>query len=92
MRSLNDILVAPMVTEKASNAKAQMKYVFEVSMDTNKVEIKKAIEKLYGVSVDKVNVAIIKPRKKRVRTKQGFTSWRKKAVVTLKDGEIDIYK
>ncbi len=92
MRSLNDILVAPVVTEKASNAKAQMKYVFEVTMDSNKIEIKKAIEKLYGVHVEKVNITIVKPRKKRVRMKQGFTSWRKKAVVTLKDGEIDIYK
>jgi len=85
--------LAPVVTEKSSLLKEQKKYVFEVSMDANKIEIARAVEALYkGVEVAKVNVTKVHPKWKRVRFQSGLTKWRKKAIVTLKKGEIDFFK
>ena len=92
MRRADVILIEPVITEKSSNMKAQNKYVFKVAMDANKIEIKKAVEELYKVEVDKVNTMIMKPKKRRVRYNVGYTSRWKKAIVTLKKGEIDFYK
>lgn len=93
---ISEILVRPILTEKSSILSNLNKYVFEVSMDTNKIEVKKAIEQYYGVEVDKVNTLVVKPRQKNFRTKKmsrtGFTKSYKKAVVTLKSGTIDFLK
>ncbi len=87
------ILLAPVITEKSSMLKEQKKYVFEVSMDANKIEIARAVEALYkGVKVAKVNVTRVHPKWKRIRMQSGLTKWRKKAVVTLEKGEIDFFK
>ncbi|MCX7820924.1 MAG: 50S ribosomal protein L23 [Brevinematales bacterium] len=88
----NQILLAPVLSEKATNAKGQKKYVFEVAMDSNKIEIKKAVEELYKVKVDSVNIVVVKPKPKRVRYRYGLTRMFKKAIVTLSSGEIDFYK
>lgn len=90
--NINQVLLAPVLSEKASNSKEQKKYVFEVSMNANKIEIKKAVENLYKVKVDKVNIIVVKPKPKRVRYRYGLTRMFKKAVVTLSSGEIDFYK
>ncbi len=90
--SVNNILLAPVLSEKATNFKPLKKYVFEVAMDANKIEIKKAVEELYKVKVDKVNISIVKPKPKRVRYRYGLSRMYKKAVVTLASGEIDFYK
>lgn len=92
MKDLNAILLAPVLSEKASNIKTQKKYVFEVSSDANKIEIKKAVETLYKVKVKDVNIINVKPKPKRVRYKYGLSRMYKKAVVTLSTGEIDFYK
>lgn len=64
------------------------KYVFLVNKKANKTQVTKAIEKLYpGVTVIKVNVICLKPKKRRVRRHFGYTSARKKAIVTLKPGD-----
>ncbi len=81
------ILVKPLVSEKGSIQQANSKYFFEVVRDTNKVEIKKAIESVYGVHV--VSVNIMNQRGKAVRfgrTAGSRKAW-KKAVVTLQPGE-----
>lgn len=72
--------------------KEAKKYVFEVASDTNKIQVKQAVESMYKVSVDKVNMVNMKPKKKRFRMSIGFSKAWKKAVVTLKKGEIDFYK
>lgn len=92
MNDYTKILIRPIISEKANNLKSQKKYVFEVSMDSNKIQIKKAVEDLYKVKVEKVNTMIVPPKYKRVRMKYGYTKYRKKAIVTLKSGEIDFYK
>jgi len=87
------ILVKPLVTEKATNLSGQNKYVFIVGINTNKIEVAKAIEEVYGVNP--VGVNIIKMKGKQVA--RGRVAGRrkdfKKAIVTLKKGEtIQVYE
>ncbi len=93
---VSEILIRPILTEKSSMLTNLNKFVFEVAMDTNKIEVKKAIEQYYGVEVEKVNTIVVKPRQKNFRTKKmsrtGWTKRYKKAVVTLKSGTIDFLK
>jgi large subunit ribosomal protein L23 len=80
-------LSAPHVTEKAINMGQQNKYIFKVSPDANKSEVKKAVAELYGVKVMDVNVVNIPRKKKRVGMREGFKPGFKKAVVTLAEGD-----
>jgi large subunit ribosomal protein L23 len=81
------IIIRPVITEKNTRLGDINKYVFEVAMDTNKIEIKKAIEELFGVAVKDVNIVNVRGKLRRRRTRQGITEgytrdW-KKAIVTL---------
>lgn len=85
------IIREPHITEKASFLANQNKYVFKVSFKANKVEIKKIIEALYGVKVEKVHLIHSAPKKRRLGRTEG---WRhglkrgfKKAIITLAKGE-----
>lgn len=82
------IIRRPLITEKGSLLREQNKYIFEVDMRANKIEIRKAIEKIYSVKVIKVNTLVQHGKLRRVRTAQGRTSDFKKAIVTLKEGEL----
>ena len=62
-------------------------YTFEVAKDSNKVEIRQAIEAIFNVSVVKVNTLNVKPKPKRVRYQVGQTRTWKKAMVTLEEGD-----
>lgn len=91
-----DILKKPLVTEKASELNEANKYAFIVDRKANKVEIKKAVEDMYGVNVTDVNTMNYLGKKKTRYTKAGFVNGRrnsyKKAVVQVADGEmIDFY-
>ena len=90
------ILKRPLVTEKVSALNEKGKYGFIVDADANKVEIKLAVEKQYGVNVAKVNTSVVMGKKKTRYTKTGILAGRrpgyKKAIVTLAQGEvIDFY-
>lgn len=90
------ILKKPLVTEKVSALNEKGKYGFIVDADANKVEIKQAVEKQYGVNVEKVNTMNVMGKMKTRYTKTGILSGRKpnykKAIVTLAAGEvIDFY-
>ena len=78
-----EIIIAPIVTEKSNNELQQGKYTFEVNKKATKVEIAKAVEKLFEVKVLKVNTMTIKGKKKRVGYHVGKTSDWKKAIVTI---------
>jgi large subunit ribosomal protein L23 len=89
-------LKKPLVTEKVSSLNEKGKYGFIVDADANKVEIKKAVEKQYGVNVAKVNTMNVMGKLKTRYTKAGVLAGRKpnykKAIVTLAEGEIiDFY-
>ncbi len=91
------IIIKPIVTEKMTQLTDKLnRYGFKVDKNANKIEIKKAVEELYGVTVEAVNTAILPGKKKSRYTKSGVikgsTSDYKKAIVTLKQGEtIDFY-
>ncbi|ABQ47308.1 MULTISPECIES: 50S ribosomal protein L23 [Thermotoga] len=84
--SLNDVLIRPIITEKALILREQRKYVFEVNPLANKNLVKEAVEKLFNVKVEKVNILNMKPKPKRRGIFEGKTRSWKKAVVTLKEG------
>ena len=81
------VLVRPLVSEKGALQQSQNKYFFEVSCYTNKIEIKKAIESVYGVNVISVNIMNQRGKKVRFGRTQGRRKGWKKAIVTLKQGE-----
>ncbi len=86
-----DIIVRPIVTEKSTLAAEQNRVVFEVRKDATKPEIKKAVEAIFGVKVEKVNTLIVKGKKKYFRGKPGRRSDWKKAYVKLAEGySIDV--
>lgn len=91
------IIIKPIVTEKMTQLGEKLnRYGFKVQKGANKVEIRKAVEALYNVTVTEVNTLIVAPKKKSRFTKSGVitgkTSAYKKAIVTLKEGEqIDFY-
>lgn len=91
MKNYADIVIRPILSENAYYAREDRKYVFEVSKDANKLQIKEAIEKLFNVKVDKVNIINVKPKPKRdirrgAMAREGYTKSWKKAIVTLKEG------
>lgn len=94
MRSPHDILIRPLITEKAVNlAQDQNKYTFFVDKNANKVEIKNAVEEIFKVRVLSVNTINVKGKQKRVGRYLGRTPDRKKAIVTLgPDDKIDIFE
>lgn len=79
-----DIIIRPIITEKSMAGIQNKKYTFKVANDANKIEIAKAVEKIFGVKVAKVNTLHVKGRSRRVGKYSGYTSNWKKAVVTLK--------
>ena len=87
MKDFTDIIIAPVITEKAAIQAEANIYTFKVAIDANKIEIKKAIEEAFGVKVVKVNTANTKAKDKRVGRYTGKTQTYKKAFITLADGE-----
>jgi len=85
-----DIIIAPIVTEKSNDMLQQGKYTFEVNKNATKVEIANAVEKLFEVKVLKVNTVSVKGKSKRVGYHQGKTSDWKKAIVTIDTNPGDV--
>jgi len=85
MKTAHDIIIRPIITEDSMERLANKAYTFEVASSSNKVEIKKAVEELFGVKVAKVNTISMKSKSKRVGYHVGSTSEWKKAIVTLKE-------
>ncbi|MBV5191348.1 50S ribosomal protein L23 [Staphylococcus chromogenes] len=86
-----DILKRPVITEKSSEAMAEGKYTFDVDVRANKTQVKIAVEEIFDVKVANVNIINYKPKKKRMGRYQGYTNKRRKAIVTLKEGQIDLF-
>jgi len=84
MKTVYDVIIRPIVTEASMTEIADKKYSFEVLPEATKPEIAAAVEKVFGVKVDKVNVINVKRKPKRLGVHQGYTKSWKKAVVTLK--------
>jgi len=86
-----DIIIAPVVSEKSYALIDEGKYSFIVATDSNKTEIKLAIEKIFGVKVAAVNTMNRQGKTRRTRVGTGKRKDTKRAIVTLKSGSIDIF-
>ena len=83
MKTGYDVIISPIITENTMDMAADKKYAFKVAKDSNKTEIRKALEEIFGVDVAKVNIVNVSGKKKRLGRNFGTTSSYKKAVVTL---------
>ncbi len=84
MTNPHDIIIRPVVSEQSMDQMADKKYTFVVKKKANKTEIKKAVEKVFGVKVEKVNTSNMLGKYKRMGAHVGKRADWKKAVVTLK--------
>ena len=82
-----DVLIEPVMTEKATLLREEGKYVFKVHPDASKIEIKEAVRKLFNVKVVDCTTMNVYGKMKRVRYRAGRTSSWKKAIVKLAPGE-----
>lgn len=85
-----DIIIKPIVTEKSNDGLQEGKYTFKVNKKATKIDIARAVEKLFDVKVLKVNTLTIKGKEKRVGVHVGKTSDWKKAIVTIETNPSDI--
>lgn len=83
MMNARDIILAPVITEKAVSVLPEKKYTFKVKKDANRIAIAQAVEEIFGVKVKKVNTISMKGHLRRMGRNEGYTSDWKKAVVTL---------
>ena len=86
MQRAYDIIKKPLTTEKSTNLQQFNQYSFIVSKDTNSTEIKKAIETIFKVKVNKVNTSILRGKGKSFKGQYGFRKDTKRAIVTLDEG------
>lgn len=93
MAHITDVLKKPVLTEKSLLLQeAENKYTFDVDTKANKIEVKNAVEKMFNVKVESVNIMNVKAKTKRVGRYVGKTNKRRKAIVKLKEGDsIDLF-
>jgi len=84
---IDKIILKPIVTEKSAVFEDTGKYIFKVLSGTNKIEVKKAVEKIFGTKVADVNILNTRSKAKRRGRTLGTVSGYKKAIVTLKKGQ-----
>ena len=88
-----DILIEPVLSEKANLLREQGKYVFKVAMSANKLQVKEAVRKLFNVNPISCNMMVVGGKPKRLRYRSGYTADWKKAIVRLpKDEKIGIFE
>ena len=87
MNNLYNTVIAPIITEKATKISEKNQYVFKVKIDSNKKEIKQAIEKLFKVKIKKIKTIKIKGKTKTFKGTKGRRSDYKKAIICLDKGE-----
>ncbi|MXR13505.1 50S ribosomal protein L23 [Mycoplasma flocculare] len=86
MNNVNEIIKGPILTEKSYQLMSASVYSFKVSPKTNRSETKKAVEYIFNVKVDKVNIFTVPKKEKKLGKSKGFTTKYKKALVKLKPG------
>ncbi len=93
MKTIYDVIKTPVITEKSAYLmETENTYTFEVSQGANKIEIRNAVENIFDVKVESVNVINVRAKKKRVGRYVGKTARVRKAMVKLADGnKIDIF-
>ena len=94
MRTPYDVIIKPVISETSMDNAQVKKYTFKVATDANKTEVKKAVEEIFGVQVEKVNIMNVQGKVKRMGKYVGKTAATKKAIVTLteKSKEIEFFQ
>ncbi|MCB5935284.1 50S ribosomal protein L23 [Bacillus sp. DFI.2.34] len=94
MMDARDVIKRPVITERSMNDLNDRKYTFEVDVRANKTQVKQAVEEIFGVKVEKVNIMNYKGKFKRMGRYTGFTNKRRKAIVKLTEDsqEIEIFQ
>jgi len=93
MINYEDILIEPVLSEKANLLREQGKYVFKVDMSANKIQIKEAVRRLFNVHPISCTVMVVGGKPKRLRYRSGYTASWKKAIVRLpKDEKIAVFE
>ena len=88
----NEVLLAPVVSEKSYSLIGEGKYVFRIHPDAHRTQVRQAVEELFGVHVEGVNVLKVQPKPKRRGLSKGVRPGWKKAIVQLKPGDtIEIF-
>jgi large subunit ribosomal protein L23 len=88
-----DILIEPVLSEKANLMREQGKYVFKVAQSANKTQIKEAVRRIYNVHPVSCTVMVVGGKPKRLRNRAGYTATWKKAIVRLpKDEKIGVFE
>ncbi|MGQ9473310.1 MAG: 50S ribosomal protein L23 [Candidatus Caldatribacteriaceae bacterium] len=87
MSAEQQVIIHPIITEKTVGLQKENKYVFRVTLQATKPEIKKAVQNTFGVTVLKVHTVNVEGKKKRLGRFEGRTSGWKKAIVFVKPGE-----
>ena len=94
MRTAYDIILKPVISERSMADVQERKYTFKVAVDANKTQVKMAIEEIFGVDVEKVNIMNVNGKVKRMGKNVGMTASSKKAIVTLteKSKQIEFFQ
>ena len=89
-----DIIKRPVITERSTDLMADKKYTFEVDVRANKTQVKDAVQEIFGVQVEKVNIMNYKGKFKRMGKHAGYTNKRRKAIVklTADSKEIELFE
>ncbi|MDR2354726.1 MAG: 50S ribosomal protein L23 [Clostridiales Family XIII bacterium] len=90
MKLAYDIILKPVISERSMDEAQNKKYTFKVAVDANKTEVKHALEEIFGIEIEKVNIMNVKGKVKRVGKNIGRTAASKKAIVTLTRGSKEI--
>lgn len=90
MRTPYDVIIKPVITETSMDDAQVKKYTFKVAVDANKTEVKKAVEEIFDVEVEKVNIMNVRGKLKRMGRNVGYTAASKKAIVTLTSSSKEI--
>lgn len=85
-----DVIKRPIITEASMRAMDEKKYTFEVDTRANKTHVRQAVEEIFGVKVEKVNILNVRAKLKRVGRYTGYTNKRRKAIVKLTKDSKDI--
>ncbi len=94
MKTPYDVILKPVISEMSMDDAQKKKYTFKVAKDANKTQVKAAVEQIFGVEVEKVNIMNVNGKVKRMGKNVGTTASSKKAVVTLtqKSKEIEFFQ
>jgi large subunit ribosomal protein L23 len=89
----NEVLLAPVVSEKSYSQIADRKYTFKVHKDAHRTQVRQAVEQLFGVDVEAVNIVKVQPKPKRRGVTKGTRPGWKKAIVRVREGQtIEIFE